>query len=115
MARVGTHPCLVSGVMAGGVIYIECDELIFDGTLTADGANGDIGDPAGSGGGGGGGFGGGGGGSIPSWQSDTVQGTPGGAIDLGIVLLDAENSSDADDPGAGERRQEFVIRGEIRQ
>lgn len=44
------------GGTGGGVIYIECDELVFSGTLTADGeAGGTGGGESGSGGGGGGG------------------------------------------------------------
>lgn len=41
------------GGRGGGVIYIECNELVFDGTLTADGQNGS-GGTYGTGGGGGG-------------------------------------------------------------
>jgi len=42
-----------AGGNGGGVIYIECDVLVFDGTLVADGADGLGGDTGGGGGGGG--------------------------------------------------------------
>jgi len=42
------------GGKGGGVIYIECDTFDFDGTLTADGADGNTSGPYGGGGGGGG-------------------------------------------------------------
>lgn len=48
------------GGAGGGCIYIECNELVFDGTITADGANGGAGasgvSTSGNGGGGGGGI-----------------------------------------------------------
>lgn len=46
-----------TGGRGGGVIYIECNELVFTGTLTAAGANGEVLIFAGGGGGGGGGGG----------------------------------------------------------
>jgi hypothetical protein len=46
-----------TGGAGGGIIYIECNELVYDGVLTADGANGEngaTGNVGGAGGGGGG-------------------------------------------------------------